>query len=119
LLEGVAHIDRLEALANWVEVLMEFTDQTLLTEGSYMDQINAFKRGEAVFIHQGNWMDPSLLDDGGIDFEVGYAPHASGLGDVDSIFVGAPSYYVINKDGDNVDLAKQFLNDMAMTEEGH
>jgi raffinose/stachyose/melibiose transport system substrate-binding protein len=119
LLNGVAHVDRLEALADWVEVLMDFTDPTLLTEGTYDDQINAFKLGEAVFIHQGNWIDPSLLDDGDIDFEVGYAPHASGLGDVDSIFVGAPSYYVINKDGDNVDLAKQFLNDMAMTEEGH
>jgi raffinose/stachyose/melibiose transport system substrate-binding protein len=119
LLDGVAHVDRLEALADWVEVLMDFTDPTLLTEGTYDDQINAFKLGKAVFIHQGNWIDPNLLDGDGIDFEVGYAPHASGLGDVDSVFVGAPSYYVINKDGDNIDLAKQFLNDMAMTEEGH
>jgi raffinose/stachyose/melibiose transport system substrate-binding protein len=60
-----------------------------------------------------------LLDDGGIDFEVGYAPHASGLGDVDSIFVDAYSHYVINKDSDSIELAKKFLNDMAMTEEGH
>ncbi|MFP4178286.1 MAG: ABC transporter substrate-binding protein [Acholeplasmataceae bacterium] len=119
LLNGVAHDDRLEALADWVEVLMEYTDETLLTEGTYDDQINAFKLGETAFIHQGNWIDPNLLDGDGIDFEVGYAPHASGLDDVDSIFVGAPSYYVINKDGDNIELAKQFLNDMAMTEEGH
>lgn len=119
LLNGVADEARLNALANWVEVLMNFTDETLLTEGTYNDQINAFKLGRAAFLHQGNWVDPNLLQDGGIDFEVGYAPHASGLSDVDSIFIGAPSYYVINKDGVNVDLAKKFLNDMASTTEGH
>jgi raffinose/stachyose/melibiose transport system substrate-binding protein len=119
LLNGVADVERLEALADWVEVLMDFTDETLLTEGTYDNQINEFKLGRAAFLHQGNWVDPNLLQGDGIDFPVGYAPHASGLGDVDSIFIGAPSYYVINKDGDNIDLAKQFLNDMASTTEGH
>ncbi len=119
LLDGVAHEDRLEALADWVELLFDYADQTILTQGNYDDQVNAFKLGRAAFIHQGNWIDPNLLEGDGIDFEVGYAPHASGLGDVSGIFVGAPSYYVINKDGSNIELAKQFLNDMALTEEGH
>lgn len=119
LLAGIAHEDRLNALADWVEILFDFADETILTQGTYDDQVNAFKLGRAAFIHQGNWIDPNLLADGGIDFEVGYAPHASGLGDVDSIFVGAPSYYGINPDGNQTELAKQFLNDLALTEEGH
>ncbi|TVP95992.1 MAG: carbohydrate ABC transporter substrate-binding protein [Acholeplasmatales bacterium] len=119
LLNGVADNARLEALADWVELLFDYAALPYLTEGSYDDMINNFKLQRTAFVHQGNWIDPNLLQDGGIDFEVGYAPHASGLGDVDSIFVGAPSYYAVNPDGNNPELAKQFLNDMAMTEAGH
>lgn len=119
LLAGQPNMPRLEALVDWVELLFEFAAPSILLEGTYDQMIGAFKEGKVAFLHQGNWVDPNLLQDGGIDFAVGYAPHASGLGNVDSIFVGAPSYYVINKDGNNVDLAKQFLNDLALTEAGH
>ena len=121
LLEGIAHRDRLEALADWVELLNMYTEESLLLSGTYDAQVNAFKLGRAAFVHQGNWIDPNLLEDDGIDFEVGYAPHASGLGDVDSIFVAPPSYYVVNVDStpEQRELAVQFLNDMALTEAGH
>jgi len=118
LLNGIADMDRLEALADWVELLFDYSVPDVLLEGSYDQQVNAFKLGRAAFIHQGNWIDPNLNADGGLDFEVGYAPHASGLGTVDSIFVGAPSYYGINPDGDSTENAKKFLNDMVFTEEG-
>ncbi len=121
LLAGVAHRDRLEALADWVELLNMYTEESLLISGTYEEQVNSFKTGRAAFVHQGNWIDPQLIEDGGIDFEVGYAPHASGLGEVDSIFVAPPSYYVVNVDStpERRDLAVQFLNDMALTEAGH
>ncbi len=119
LLNGISDTARLEALADWVELLFDYADPSVLLEGSYDDQVNAFKLGRTAFIHQGNWIDPNLIADGGLDFEVGYAPHASGLGEVDSIFVGAPSYYGINPDGGNTDAAKQFLNDMVFDEAGH
>ena len=118
-LAGQPNMDRLNALADWVELLFTYADQTILTQGNYDQMVNAFVLGRVAFIHQGNWIDPTINDLGGIDFEVGYAPHASALGESTGIFVGAPSYYVINKDGNNIDLAKQFLNDMAMTEAGH
>ncbi|MFH5880766.1 ABC transporter substrate-binding protein [Liberiplasma polymorphum] len=118
LLNGVAHEDRLEALADWVELLFEYSIPTILTQGEYDSQVGAFAEGKAAFIHQGNWIDPNLLQIG-IDFEVGYAPHASGLGDVDSIFIGAPSYYVVNRDGNNTEKALEFLADLAGTPEGH
>ena len=119
LLNGVAHPDRLDALADWTELLFSYTDENLLTQGNYDDQINAFKQGRAAFIHQGNWIDPNLLAGDGIDFEVGIAPHASGLGDVDGIFIIVHNHYVVNTDGNQTELAKQFLEDLAGTIEGH
>ena len=119
LLNGEPNMPRLNALADWAELLFDFAAPDILIDGTYDQMINAFKNGRVAFLHQGNWVDPNLLADGGIDFSVGYAPHASGVGNVDSIFVGAPSYYVVNPDGSNPDLAKQFLNDLASTPEGH
>jgi len=116
LLNGVAHRDRLEALADWVELLFDYSDQSILRTGTYDDQVGSYVDQKTVFIHQGNWIDGNLTS---ANFPMAYAPHASGLGSVDSLFIGAPSYYVINKDGDNIDLAKEFLADMAATQRGH
>ena len=114
---GVADVDRLEDLADWVELLFMYSTDSLL-EGNYDTQVGDFAAGNTAFIHQGNWIDPNLLD-AGIDFEVGYAPHAAASGENDSIFIGAPSYYVINKNSDNIEEARQYLEDLAGTEEGH
>ncbi|HKL47074.1 MAG TPA: hypothetical protein VJ878_00260, partial [Candidatus Izemoplasmatales bacterium] len=40
-------------------------------------------------------------------------------GELDSLFIGALSWYVINENGNNPELAKEFLEDLAGTEEGH
>ncbi len=119
LLNGVPNMDRLEALSLWVELLFDFADPNILLSGTYDQMINAFRNENVAFLHQGNWVDPNLLAAPAIDFEVGYAPHASGLGQVNSIFVGPPSYFVVNNQGNNPELAKQFLNDLVFTEAGH
>ena len=117
LLAGQPDMARLNSLAEWVELLFEYADQSVLLTGGYDQQVGLFARGEAAFIHQGNWIDGNLKDVA--NFEIGYAPHASMPGVNDSIFIGAPSYYVINKDSDSIELAKEFLNDLAATPEGH
>ncbi|MEC9484833.1 MAG: ABC transporter substrate-binding protein [Candidatus Izemoplasma sp.] len=114
---GIAHRDRLEDLANWVELLFMYSTDSLLA-GDYTTQVADFAEGNTAFIHQGNWIDPNLLD-AGIEFEVGVAPHAASDGENDSIFIGAPSFYVINKNSDNIEEARQYLEDLAATEEGH
>ncbi len=119
LLDGEPNMARLEALADWVELLFDYAAPAVLLEGTYDQMINAFRNERVAFLHQGNWVDPNLLAAPAIDFPVGYAPHASGLGNVDSIFVGPPSYFVINNEGNNPELAKQFLNDLVFTDEGH
>lgn len=118
LLAGTPDLDRLNNLAEWVELLFEYADESVLLTGGYDQQVGLFTRGEAAFIHQGNWIDGNIVG-ANVDFEIGYAPHASMPGENDSIFIGAPSYYVINKDSDSIELAKEFLNDLADTPEGH
>jgi len=113
---GIADDARLNSLADWVELLFDYADPTVLTEGGYDDQVGLFDLGMAAFIHQGNWIDGNLTT---ATFTMGYAPHAAMAGENDSIFVGAPSFYVINKDSDNIEEAKQFLDDLAATSEGH
>jgi len=113
---GIVDTARLDAYVGWVDVLFEYADQTILTTGGYDEQVGKFAIGEAAFLHQGNWTDSSYADS---DFNMGYLPHAAAAGQNDSIFIGAPSYYVINKDTKMSDQAKQFLNDLASTTAGH
>ncbi len=113
---GIVNATRLAQLADWVEILFTHADESILTTGTYDDQVGKFARGEAFFLHQGNWTDSSYDDS---DFTMGYLPHATMATGNDSIFIGAPSFYVINADSDMIDEAKLFLNDLAATEEGH
>lgn len=108
--------DRLNQLANWAELLFKYADETILTTGTYDDQVGTFAKGKAAFVHQGNWTDSSYADS---TFEMGYLPHATLTEGNDKIFIGAPSYYVINKDSANAEAAKMFLEDLAATAEGH
>lgn len=113
---GIADEARLTQLADWFELLKMYGDQSILTTGTYDDQVGKFADGKAAFLHQGNWTDSSYADS---DFEMGYLPHATMATGNDSIFIGAPSYYVINKDSKMSDVAKLFLEDLAASAEGH
>lgn len=113
---GVVNDSRLEQLANWVELLFQYADPTILLTGGYGEQVGKFAEGKAAFLHQGNWTDSSYTNS---TFEMGYLPHAVLTTGNDSIFIGAPSYYVINKDSKSIPAAKLFLNDLASTTEGH
>lgn len=115
---GEADIPRLTEYADWVELLFQYADKSVLLTGNYDAQVGQFGTGEAVFVHQGNWIDPWLASNG-ITFPMAYAPHASVKGEFDGIFIGAPSFYVINKDSTNQEAAKAFLNYMATSEAGH
>lgn len=118
LLNGEADVDRLTEYADWVELLFEYADKAVLLTGNYDAQVGQFGTGQAAFVHQGNWIDPWLADNG-VDFEMGYAPHASTHGEHNAIFIGAPSYYVLNNESENQEAARDFLNFLATQEAGH
>ncbi len=115
---GEADVERLTEYADWVELLFNYSDKAVLLTGNYDAQVGQFATQQSAFIHQGNWIDPWLLDNG-VDFEMGYAPHASVYGEHNAIFIGAPSFYVLNNESTNTQEAKDFLNFMAMNEMGH
>jgi raffinose/stachyose/melibiose transport system substrate-binding protein len=113
---GQLNESRFGEYTDWVELLFEFANQTVLNTGGYDEQVGLFASGKAAFLHQGNWTDSSYANS---TFEMGYLPHGVLATGNDSIFIGAPSYYVINKDGANIENAKAFLEDLAASPEGH
>lgn len=118
LLSGQADAERLAQYADWVELLFSYSDPRILLTGNYDAQVSQFATRKAAFIHQGNWIDPWLAENN-IDFEMAFAPHASVAGEHNAIFIGAPSYYAINKDSEAKQEALDFLNYLATSAEGH
>ena len=117
LLAGNVDMGRLNDYADWVELLFTYADPSVLTTGDYDAQVGAFATGKAAFLHQGNWTDPNMAA-ANSDFEMAFAPHGSTSAPSDGIFVAAPTWYVINSDSENVEVAKQFLNDLVFSDEG-
>ena len=116
-LEGKVDDERFHEYCQYVALLFQYSSQDMLLNGTQDSQLAAFANGKAAFYHQGNWMDPSLVQLNPT-FEIGYAPHAFLHEDTDGIIAFTPSWYVVNSHG-NVDEAKAFLTAMATTEEGH
>ncbi len=115
---GEADMDRLTQYADWVELLFEYADKAVLLTGNYNDQLGQFGTKKSAFLHQGNWTDPTFADMG-VEFDMKFAPHASVAGEHNAIFIGAPSFYVMNNESKNLDAVKQFLNFMATQDAGH
>lgn len=111
---------RLNDYAKYVKLLFDFSDQTVLTTGSYDNQLAPFANQKAVFIHQGNWIDPSLKAMN-VTFEFNYISHPfNDTQEYKGLYLFAPSFYVINnKAGDDrIQAAKDFLNFLVYSEEG-
>lgn len=106
---------RVREYAEWVKLLFDYSDNAVLTTGGYDEQVNAFLNQEAVFLHQGNWVDGNLGD---ATFDMAFAPHGSQKADTDGIFIGAPAWYVVNKESENAQAAKDFLEFMVYNELG-
>lgn len=115
LLAGQVDKDRLTQYSKYVKLLFDYSDPTILLSGNYDQQVQAFIDQKAVFIHQGNWIDPSLPAD--IAFEMGFAPHAFSHEVTDGVQVGAPSWWAVYNKG-NVQAAKDFLKAFALSDTG-
>ena len=118
LLNGQVDNARLTKFAAYYNMLFKYANRNTLFTGGYDQQLGDYAVGKTVFIHQGNWTDPTFKELG-IDFEMGYVPHAFLNETTDGIFVGAPSWYIVNAKAANIDEAKKFLVAMASTPEGH
>jgi raffinose/stachyose/melibiose transport system substrate-binding protein len=117
-LEGKVDPERFHAYCEYVDLLFRYSDPNVLLTGTQDTQLAAFANQKAVFYHQGNWMDPSIvaLD---VPFDIAYAPHAFLSKDTDGILVNPPSWYAVNTQTGNMDEAIAFLNALATSEAGH
>ena len=118
LLGGQVDDARLAKYAEYYNMLFRHSNRNTLLAGGYEQQLGDYALGKTVFIHQGNWVDPTFKELG-TAFEMGYVPHAFLDETTDGIFVGAPSWYLVNAKSENVEEAKKFLAAMAGTREGH
>ena len=109
---------RLTKFAEYYNMLFRYANRNTLLTGGYDQQLGDFAIGKTVFIHQGNWTDPTFQELG-ITFEMGYVPHAFLDEDTAGIFVGASSWYMINARSRHIEEAKKFLAAMASTPAGH
>ena len=111
---------RLSDYANYVKLIFDYADKTVLTTGTYDNQLAAFVNKKAAFIHQGNWVDPSFAKMG-IDFEYDYISHPFNNDmEYKGLYLFAPSFYVINSKAspEKIQAAKDFLNFLVYSEEG-
>ena len=117
-LKGQLDEDRFLQYAKYVQLLFKYSDKNILLNGSYDDQVGSFAQGKTAFLHQGNWVDPNLKQLG-VNFKIGYAPHAFLDTEQKGLFLFAPSWYCVNAKSPNAEAAKAFLASIAGTPEGH
>ncbi len=84
----------------------------------YDTEVANFATGKTALLFQGNWAIGNIESAGYDVSNLTFLPLAYNDATAGKLPVGVPSYYAVNKNTD-VDLSLQFLNDMAMTEEGH
>ncbi len=108
---------RMTEFAEFTELLFKYADPTVLISGTYDDQLALFAQGKTAFITQGNWIDPSLPEYN-VTFKVGLLPLAFTKAEMTNILADCPSWWVVYKDGKNVDACKAFLDYLATSEEG-
>lgn len=115
--KGEVDKERLSQFADFMSLLFQYSDQSVLISGTYDDQLALWAQGKAAFITEGNWIDPSLpaYD---VTFDCGIAPLAFTKEEMTGVLADSPSWWAVYKDGKKLDAAKAFLNELALSEEG-
>ena len=104
---------RFKDFADFVSLLNQYSDPSILVSGTYDQQILNFSSGKYAFVTQGSWIGATMtVDDADAykeagNFEVGMIPYAFEDG-IDTILTNSPSWFSIYKDG-NVEAAEAFL----------
>lgn len=100
--------DRMTKFAAFVGMMNQYSDPSLLVDGTYDNQVAGFAEGKYAFVTQGNWINGGVTGNAGYTgWAMGFAPYAFDDG-IDTIIAGPPSYWTVYSEG-NVDGAKAFL----------
>ena len=110
---GQLDVARFTDFANFVALLQQYADQSMMISGTYDQQILNFASGKYAFVTQGSWIGATMTSDDAEayeaagNFKVGMAPYAFQDG-IDTILTNSPSWWAVYKNG-NVEAAKAFL----------
>ncbi len=110
---GQLDVARFTDFANFVALLQQYADQSMMISGTYDQQILNFASGKYAFVTQGSWIGATMTSDDADayaaagNFPVGMAPYAFQDG-IDTILTNSPSWWAVYSGG-NVDAAKAFL----------
>ncbi|XME01508.1 ABC transporter substrate-binding protein [Lachnospiraceae bacterium C1.1] len=105
--------DRLKHFLDFIYTIQQHSDPSLLTMGTYEDQVRNFAAGKYAFITQGSWIGALLNGDyseeyaSAGNFKVGMLPYCFEEG-MDTILTSPPSWWAVPKEG-NSEAAKAFL----------
>ncbi|MDO4522712.1 MAG: ABC transporter substrate-binding protein [Eubacteriales bacterium] len=105
--------ERFEKFAEFVGLLNQYSDPSLLVSGTYDQQILNFASGKYAFVTQGSWIGATMTNDDAEayeaagNFKCGMVPYAFEEG-CDTILTNSPSWWAVYKDG-NVEAAEAFL----------
>ncbi len=110
---GKVDEERLTEFAEFVGILNEYSDPSLLVSGTYDQQILNFASGKYAFVTQGSWIGATMTSDDADayesagNFKVGMVPYAFEDG-METILTNSPSWWSVFSDG-NAEAAKAFL----------
>ncbi|WP_241536012.1 sugar ABC transporter substrate-binding protein [Indiicoccus explosivorum] len=112
---SLAETEEFQEFADFLEAIRAQEVNPL--EVTYDTQVGDFAAGNTAMIHQGNWVAP-MLEDFGVDFEVGLAPFP--LEGNDKIAVGVGSNWAVNanKEPEEIAASIAFLEWLHTSEEG-
>lgn len=119
MMNGEVDAERLNEYAEFAKLLFDYSDSTLLIAGTYDDQIQLWEDQKSVFIHQGSWLDSTLIQHGTQEaFTMGISPLAFSHEETNGIQAGPPSYWAVYNESEYLDEAKEFLTITALDEIG-
>ncbi len=110
---GKLDTERFKKFADFVGLLAQYSDQSLLVSGTYDQQILNFASGKYAFVTQGSWIGATMTNedkdayDAAGNFKVGMIPYAFEDGQ-ETILTNSPSWWSVFSEG-NAEAAKAFL----------
>ncbi|MRX73884.1 extracellular solute-binding protein [Bacillus lacus] len=120
LYDGSEKIPGNEQFKNFKSVLdaeLKFSNDNPLTT-DYNTQVTLFASGETAMLQQGNWTE-NMIYEINPDMNMGFLPISmTDDENADRLPVGVPNNWVINKNSEHLEEAKQFLNWMVSSETG-
>lgn len=108
-----------EVFAQWLDLLdltLKYSNRNPLTT-DYNTQVTMFASGEAAMMQQGNWTQVQI-DGINPDIDMGILPMPINEVSNDKLFVGVPNNWVVNRNSEVKEEAKEFLNWLVTSDTG-